>query len=148
DDGAKVLASASRMGLEGIISKRADAPYVSRREPTWRKSKCQQRQEFVVIGWTDPQGGRSGFGALLLGYHDDQKRLVYAGRVGTGFGDELLRDLHKQLKSLAIDKPPTDIDPPQREMRNAHWVKPQLVAEVRFTGWTPDGVLRHPALIQ
>jgi bifunctional non-homologous end joining protein LigD len=146
-DGSAVFNQACSMSLEGIISKLANGRYASRRDPSWLKSKCDQRQEFVIIGWSDPQGGRAGFGSLLLGYHDDQKRLVYAGRVGTGFDDRMLRDMHKQMQSLAIDKPPTDIDPPARERRQAHWIKPQLVGEVRFTGWTRDGVLRHPAFI-
>jgi len=146
-DGDLVIAKACGMALEGIISKRVDAPYVSRREATWLKTKCGNRQEFVVIGYTDPQGARSGFGSLLLGYHDDKGRLVYGGRVGAGFGDQQLRRLHSQLKDIAQDKPPTDLPPPQRERRAAHWVKPNLVAEVRFTGWTRDGVLRHPTFI-
>jgi bifunctional non-homologous end joining protein LigD len=145
--GDKVISKACRMGLEGIISKRADAPYVSRRDPSWLKSKCGNRQEFVIIGYTDPEGSRQGFGSLLLGYHDEKKRLVYGGRVGTGFGDQQLRRLHGQLQEIGQDAPPTDIAPPRREQRHAHWVHPTLVAEVRFTGWTRDGVLRHPAFI-
>jgi bifunctional non-homologous end joining protein LigD len=135
------------MALEGIISKRADSPYVSRRDASWLKSKCNQRQEFVIIGYTAPQGGRKGFGSLLLGVHDAKKRLVYAGRVGTGFDDRLLVDLHQKLKKLEQKTPPTDVAPPPRERRAAHWVKPALVCEVRFTGWTRDNVLRHPAFI-
>ncbi|HEY1629430.1 MAG TPA: DNA ligase D [Tepidisphaeraceae bacterium] len=146
-NGDAVIEKACGMALEGIISKRIDAPYVSRREPTWLKSKCVQRQEFAIIGYTDPQGKRSGFGSLLMGYHDKNKKLVYAGRVGTGFDDKLLRQTFKHLEELQQSKPPTDVDPPPRERRNAHWVKPKLVAEVKFTGWTRDGVLRHPAFV-
>ena len=125
----------------------ADAPYVSRRDSSWIKSKCSQRQEFIIIGFTPPQGQRTGFGALLLGYHDDHHHLAYAGRVGTGFNEALLGDLLKRLKSLEIEEPPPTMTPPARERRAAHWVKPKLVAEVRFTGWTRDGMLRHPAFI-
>ncbi len=146
-DGHTMIDKACGMSLEGIISKRADSPYVSRRYPTWLKSKCGQRQEFIVIGYTDPQGHRSGFGSLLLGYHDDHKRLVYAGRVGTGFDDRLLNKTLGQLRKIHQEKPPTDLPPPRREMRSAHWIKPNLVAEVKFSGWTRDGVLRHPAFV-
>jgi bifunctional non-homologous end joining protein LigD len=145
--GDSIAARACKMGLEGIVSKKIDAPYVSRREPTWVKSKCNQRQEFVVIGFTDPEGKRKGFGALLLGYHDSEGQLVYAGRVGTGFDDRMLVQTHERLKALEQDQPPTAKTPPARERRNAHWVKPSLVAEVRFTGWTEDDLLRHPAFI-
>ena len=146
-DAGKLLHHACGMGLEGIISKRADAPYVSRRDASWLKSKCEQRQEFVIIGYTDPQGGRVAFGSLLIGYHDSRGRLVYAGRVGTGFDDTKLRNLLKTMQTLAVDKSPTDLPPPRREIRHAHWIKPRLVAEIRFTGWTRDNVLRHPVFI-
>jgi bifunctional non-homologous end joining protein LigD len=146
-DGDAVLVKACAMGLEGIISKRIDAPYVSYRDDSWVKSKCQQRQEFVVIGYSPPKGQRTGFGALLLGYHDDRKRLVYAGRVGTGFDARLLGDLYQRLKALSVKRSPTAVEPPRRECRLATWVKPVLVAEVRFTGWTRDGMLRHPVFI-
>ncbi|HVT90580.1 MAG TPA: DNA ligase D [Tepidisphaeraceae bacterium] len=147
-DGDAVEKKACQMDLEGIISKRVDAPYVSRRDPTWLKSKCNQRQEFIIVGYSDPQGSRQGFGSLLLGYHDDKKRLVYAGRVGTGFGDKILRDLHKHLEQLRVRQSSLDIDPPARERLHAHWVKPTLIGEVRFTGWTRDGRLRHPVFIE
>jgi len=146
-DASAVLKQACGMSLEGIISKRADSHYVSRREATWLKSKCQERQEFVIIGYTDAQGGRKHFGSLVIGVHDDKKRLVYAGRVGTGFDDRLLGDLMKQLKELARKSSPTDVPVPARERLHAHWVEPSLVGEVRFTGWTRDGVLRHPAFM-
>ncbi len=145
--GEKVVDKACAMGLEGIVSKQADSTYVSRREGTWIKSKCGQRQEFVIIGFSDPQGRRKGFGSLLLGYHDTQGRLVYAGRVGTGFNDKLLTSSEKRLRGLATPSAPTDLPPPARERRGAHWVKPQLVGEVKFTGWTRDGMLRHPVFV-
>jgi bifunctional non-homologous end joining protein LigD len=145
--GDQVIQKACGMALEGIVSKKFDSPYVSRRDPTWLKSKCVNRQEFIIIGYTDPQGSRTGFGSLLLGYHDEKKRLVYAGRVGTGFDEKGLRGLHEQLEKLEQKEPPTDVDPPPRERRQAHWVKPELVGEVRFTAWTRDGYLRHPTFI-
>ncbi len=123
-NGDAVVKKACSMALEGVVSKRIDYPYVSHRDPTWLKSKCSQRQEMVVIGYTDPQGARQGFGSLLLGYHDDKKRLVYSGRVGTGFDDKLLKQTLRQLRDLHQDKPPTDVPPPARERRNAHWLKP------------------------
>ena len=144
-DGQAMVQEACRLSLEGIIAKRRDAPYVHRRDASWLKIKCEHRQEFVIIGYTDPQGGRQGFGSLLLGYHDDKGQLVYAGRVGTGFDDRLLIDMRKQMEKLARKSSPTDMPPPRREVNHAHWVEPKLVGEVRFAGWTRDGVLRHPA---
>jgi bifunctional non-homologous end joining protein LigD len=126
---------------------RADAPYVSRRDESWVKSKCEQRQEFVIIGYTAPQGSRTGFGALLLGYHDDKRRLGYAARVGTGFNVQLLKELHLRLRRMEVKTSPTATLPPARERRLARWVKPKLVAEIRFTGWTRDGMLLHPTFI-
>jgi bifunctional non-homologous end joining protein LigD len=146
-DGSSVIDKACHLGLEGVISKKTDARYISRRDAGWLKSKCDLRQEFVIIGYTEGQGSRQGFGALLLGYHDRSKRLVYAGRVGTGFDDQHLRELRRRLTMLDQEGWPTDVPPPRREQKAAHWVKPVLVGEVRFTGWTRDGVLRHPAFI-
>jgi bifunctional non-homologous end joining protein LigD len=141
-----MIEKACGMDLEGIVSKKIDSPYVSRRDPTWVKSKCTNRQEFVIIGYTDPKGARSGFGSILLGYHDDG-RLVYGGRAGTGFDDKGLAQLMAQLREIEVEKPPTDVAPPARERRQAHWVEPKLVAEIRFTNWTRDGVLRHPVFV-
>lgn len=128
-------------GLEGIISKRADSDYLSKRADTWRKIKCGQRQEFVIAGFTDPGGARSAFGALLLGYYEGRK-LQYAGRVGTGFTDRSLKTLGPRLKKLETVKPPF-ADPPADA--DVHWCRPELVCEVAFTGWTRDGRLRHPS---
>jgi bifunctional non-homologous end joining protein LigD len=141
-NGAKVFDQAKKLALEGIVSKRADAPYRSKRAPTWLKIKCAARQELVVVGWTDPQGARTEFGSLLLAYHDDAGRLVYAGKVGTGFGDALRRDLGRRLRRLAVKRSPLGV-----AVRGAHWVRPALVAEVTFTEWTSDGRLRHPAFV-
>ena len=133
------------MGLEGIISKRADQPYRSGRTRDWLKIKCFQSQEFVIGGFTDPAGSRAGLGALLLGFYDDDQQLRYAGRVGTGFTSKSLTELRARLDGLAHATPPF-IDPPSgRQARGVHWVTPELVGEVEFTGWTRDGVLRHPS---
>ena len=146
-DADDIVQKACGMKLEGIISKRRDSFYVSRREASWVKSKCDSRQEFVIVGYTEPQGSRSGFGALLLGYQDAKEQLVYAGRVGTGFDEKMLGSLHERLQKLSQRDPSTDVLPPARERRGAHWVKPVLVCEVRFSNWTRDGLLRHPAFI-
>jgi bifunctional non-homologous end joining protein LigD len=135
---------ACSFGLEGIIAKRADAPYRSGRGKDWLKVKCLKRQEFVVAGFTDPEGSRVGLGALLLGVHDPAGDLLYAGKVGTGFDQKLLRDLRKRLDKLER-KTPAFANPPRgAEARRSHWVEPKLVAEIAFTEWTEDGVLRHP----
>jgi bifunctional non-homologous end joining protein LigD len=143
-NGPAFFEQACRHGLEGIISKRADSPYQSVRGRTWQKIKCGMRQEFVIGGYTDPQGARSGFGALLLGVYEG-KDLRYCGKVGTGFNDALLASLAAELRKRATDKSPF-VDPPTgAEGRRAHWVRPELVGEVTFTEWTRDGTLRHPS---
>jgi bifunctional non-homologous end joining protein LigD len=139
--GATFYAEACRLGLEGVVSKRADASYPGKRSRTWLKSKCGHRQEFVVGGYTDPAGSRAGFGALLLGVHDAGGDLRYAGKVGSGFTDDVLRRLATRLRALARVTPP--FDGAVRE-RGTHWVTPKLVAEVAFSGWTTDGRLRQP----
>jgi bifunctional non-homologous end joining protein LigD len=136
-----LLDGACRQGLEGLIGKRRDAPYSSSRSSSWIKLKCTRRQEFVIVGYTDPKGSRTGFGSLLLGYNDEQGRLHYAGNVGTGFDDNSLRSLTAQLKKLDTQKPPVAEVP--RGVKG-HWVKPKLVAEVAFTEWTSEGRIRHP----
>lgn len=142
-DGAprQVVAAACHLGLEGIIGKRADAGYVSRRSRDWIKLKCDQRQEFVVGGYTDPQGTRSGFGSLLLGVYDEAGRLQYAGNVGTGFNAAELKDLSARMQRLATERCPFDAD--ARIGGHPHWLRPSLVAEVSFGEWTRDGSLRH-----
>jgi bifunctional non-homologous end joining protein LigD len=134
-----------RRGLEGIISKRADALYRSERSRDWLKIKCLQRQEFVIGGFSDPAGSRSGLGALLLGVFDRQGHLRYAGRVGTGFTHKSLADLRARLDPLVRGTPPF-IDPPKGyAAKGVHWVEPKLVGEVAFTEWTEDNLLRHPS---
>lgn len=145
-DGKQVVKEACRMNLEGIISKKVDASYVGKRSSDWVKSKCQQRQEFVIIGYTQPQGGRSHFGALLLGVQDKGK-LRYVGRVGTGFNEQMLASLYRQLSKRTRETPPANAQVPAREKREATWTDPDLICEVRFTGWTRDHLLRHPAFI-
>jgi DNA ligase D-like protein (predicted ligase) len=128
-------------GWEGLIAKRASASYQHRRSRDWLKFKCVAEQEFVIGGWTDPQGSRAGLGALLIGYHEDGA-LRYAGKVGTGFNERTLRDLRERLDRLEREDPPFDRSPTLP--RRAHWVEPRLVAQVGFTEWTHDGRLRHP----
>ena len=142
--GESVQREACRLGLEGIVSKRANSPYHAGRGEDWVKVKCVKEQEFVIGGYTDPQGSRQGLGALLLGYHENGGRLVYSGKVGTGFDDTLLRDLRSRLEKTARKESPFDQGPQGAERRGVHWVEPKLVAQIRFTGWTGDRRLRHP----
>ena len=137
-----VVASACKLGLEGIIAKRLDSAYVSRRSTAWIKLKCSQRQEFVIGGYTDPQGSRVGMGALLLGVHDEDGILRYAGKVGTGFDDRTLGALKARLDQLTAAKSP--FSKAAAIEGRPHWVTPQLVAEVSFGEWTRAGIIRHP----
>jgi len=140
--GPAVLRQASSLGLEGIVSKRRDAPYRPGRGGAWLKVKCRNREEIVVIGFTDPEGKREGFGALLAGYYDPSGTLRYAGRVGTGFSAERLADLRKKLDALVVEAPRVTL-PKEATRRGVHWVRPALIAEVEFAGWTADQILRH-----
>jgi len=140
-DGRELLESACKRGLEGIIGKRADAIYTSSRSPTWIKLKCTKRQEFVIVGYTDPKGSRTGFGSLLLAVHERSGALVYAGNVGTGFDEASLAALKSKLAALETDRMPLAERP---KGVKAHWVRPKLVAEVSFGEWTGDGRIRHP----
>ena len=137
----QLLASACERGLEGLIGKKPNAPYASTRSLSWIKLKCTRRQEFVIAGYTDPKGSRVGFGSLLLGVYDEERRLVFAGSVGTGFDDKLLKSLYAKLKALEIEKDPFFNRP--RDAKG-HWVRPKMIAEVTFTEWTSDGRIRHP----
>ncbi|HEX3553734.1 MAG TPA: DNA ligase D [Thermoanaerobaculia bacterium] len=129
--------------LEGIVCKRADLPYRAGRSKDWLKVKCLKRQEFVIVGFTDPEGSRVGLGALLLAVYEGRE-LVFAGKVGTGFTDRILLDLRRRLDKIVVDKPAFKNAPRGAEARRSHWVKPQLVGEVAFTEWTREGILRHP----
>jgi len=139
-DAGSLLEAACRLRLEGVIGKRADARYTSTRSSSWIKLKCTQRQEFVIGGYTDPRGTRSGLGSLLLGVHDEQGELTYAGNVGTGFDDKTLVQLKGQLAALSSSQAPFHKLPTGVK---GHWVKPKLVAEVSFGEWTDDGRIRH-----
>jgi bifunctional non-homologous end joining protein LigD len=142
--GENVLEQACRGAMEGVIAKRADSTYQQHRSPSWLKVKCLKQQEFVIGGYSKGEGSRVGFGALLLGYYDDGK-FMYAGRVGTGFTTDSLRQLSAELKKRRSDASPFDISFTGAERRGVTWVKPELVAEVEFTEWTSDGRLRHPS---
>jgi DNA ligase D-like protein (predicted ligase) len=129
-------------GWEGAIAKRADSPYRGGRSRDWLKFKCENSQEFVIGGYTDPQGGRTGFGALLLGYYDEGGNLVSAGKVGTGFDQRTLRSLHATLQG--IERPAPAFAAGDLPRSAVHWVEPRLVAQVGFAEWTTAGQLRHP----
>ena len=138
-------ARACREGWEGVIAKRRDSPYEHRRSPHWLKMKCEASQELVVGGFTDPQGGRVGLGALLVGYYDGDD-FVFAGKVGTGFDTKLLLNLRAQLDALEIATPPFTKAVGLPRLR-AHWVRPQIVVQVAFIEWTVHGKLRHSRLL-
>jgi len=142
--GDQFFAQACRLGLEGIVSKRRDQPYREGRHGDWLKTKCILRQEFVIGGFTDPEGTRAGIGALLIGYYEGE-RLVFSGKVGTGFTQKVALDLRRRLDALEQKTCPFDPSPPRAVSRKAHWVKPALVGEVVFTEWTNDGNIRHPS---
>jgi DNA ligase D-like protein (predicted ligase) len=143
-DGEAYFRRACRSGWEGVVAKNGDSAYISRRTRDWLKFKCRHEQEFVIGGYTDPRGSRIGFGALLLGFYRG-RTLIYAGKVGTGFNDDLLQHLGKKLAQLQIPNPPFADDTLPR--RGVHWVKPRLVAQIGFTEWTVDGKLRHPRFL-
>jgi DNA ligase D-like protein (predicted ligase) len=141
-DGTPYWEQACRDGWEGLIAKRADAPYQSGRSRDWLKFKCGRAQEFVIGGYTDPQRSRVGFGALLLGYYDAAGDLAYAGKVGTGFDTKTLLALHDRLARLEQDRPAFSRG--RLPAHGVHWVTPELVGQVGFSEWTDDGQLRHP----
>jgi DNA ligase D-like protein (predicted ligase) len=143
-DGADLLAHACRDGWEGLIAKRLGTPYVSTRSRDWLKLKCTRAQELVIGGYTAPRGARTDLGALLVG-HFDGDRLVYAGKVGTGFTHATLRELSELLAPLVRDSSP--FEPEKGIPRAATWVEPELVAQIAFMEWTPDGRLRHPSFL-
>jgi bifunctional non-homologous end joining protein LigD len=139
-----LLDSACKMDIEGLIGKRLDSPYVNRRSNDWIKLKCQQRQEFVIVGYTDPKGSREAFGALLLALHDpDSGELRYAGKVGTGFSNTTLNNIRQRLAPLEVRKAQFGNPPRGAEATGVHWLKPQLLAEVAYAQMTREGVVRH-----
>ncbi|MBM7061908.1 DNA ligase D [Pseudomonas sp. UL073] len=141
-----IIESACAMALEGVIGKRAGSTYVSRRSADWIKLKCRLRQEFVIVGYSQPQGSRSGFGALLLAVNDGDG-LRYAGRVGTGFSETSLKQLHGQLQRLARDDSPLAEKLGGQAARGVNWVEPLLVGEVEFAEWTREGIVRQAAFV-
>lgn len=143
EGGADLLADACARGWEGLIAKRAESRYRAGRSPDWLKLTCSSSQEFVIGGFTEPAGGRVGLGALLLG-HFEGGRLRYAGRVGTGFDHRTLVAMRSLLDELAVREPPFA---DRVTVPRSHWVEPVLVAQVAFTEWTRDGMLRHPRFL-
>jgi bifunctional non-homologous end joining protein LigD len=145
-DGRQMHARAKRIGWEGLVAKSLDSPYQSgRRSPEWRKLKLVRHQTAVIAGWTEPRGSRPFFGALLLGVYDQTGALHYIGHTGAGFTDAELGRVWKALQALKTKASPFAVTP--RTNERAHWVKPRLVAEVKFTEWTADGKLRHPTYL-
>ena len=143
-NGGEFFKLACTSGLEGIVSKLAVSPYESTRNRNWLKSKCIKRQEFVIAGYTPSKKGFPGFGALVLGVYDRGK-LVCAGRVGTGFSIKQRLEIQKKLDRISQAAMPFAVKPKDPGLRDAHWARPQLVAEVEFTEWTADGSIRHPS---
>jgi bifunctional non-homologous end joining protein LigD len=143
--GGDFFRTACGRGLEGIISKRRDLPYQAGRGNGWVKTKCTLRQELVIAGFTDPEGSRTGIGALLLGYYEGSA-LQYAGKCGTGFTQKVLVDLRKRLAPLEQAACPFAVQPPRTWTGSGvHWARPHLVAEIEFSEWTDDGRMRHPS---
>jgi len=144
-DDEKPWERASREGWEGVIAKRRGSPYEHRRSKHWLKMKCEASQEFVVGGFTDPQGARVGLGALLVGYHEGND-LVFAGKLGTGFDTKLLLDLRRRLDAIELPASPFTKATGLPKLR-AHWVRPEIVVQAAFVEWTVPGKLRHPRLL-
>jgi bifunctional non-homologous end joining protein LigD len=142
EEGEAAFRAACERGWEGLVAKRAASPYTHGRSRDRLKFKCTNQQEFVVIGWTDPKGARAGLGALLVGYHDGGE-LRFGGKVGTGFNERDLDRLRAKLGRLERSTAPLR-DMKGIQVKGTHWVEPELVAQVGFTEWTPDGKLRHP----
>jgi DNA ligase D-like protein (predicted ligase) len=148
--GSEFYAKACELSVEGIVSKRVDAPYAPGNRGLWLKTKCLNREEFVVVGWTDPEGSRPFLGALLLAYHAPDRRLVYAGRVGGGISNAELGRLWRCLQPLTTSEMPLDVPPPRDSrfgsplvLSRVHWVRPELVVEVKYLSWTDDNLLRQ-----
>ena len=153
-DGELILKHAGQLGFEGVVSKTIDAPYAPGNRGLWRKAKALNRQEFVVVGWSDPEGARPHLGALLLGYYADDGKLIYAGRVGTGMSVKVLADLRRRLDPLARKTSPLSAPLPRSTrygsplvLSRIHWVEPKLVAEITYLTWTADNLLRHTVYV-
>lgn len=147
-NGQKFFKQACEYGIEGIVSKQADSLYESTRNKNWLKVKCNKRQEFVVVGYTPSKKAFPGFGSLVLGVYGtgkDKGKLIYAGRVGTGFSIKKRLEIQKMLNQIAQPAMPFASKPKDPGLRDAHWAKPKLIAEVEFTEWTDDGSIRHPS---
>jgi bifunctional non-homologous end joining protein LigD len=154
EDGEVFRRAACEHRLEGIVSKRLDRAYLPGDRGAWIKSKCLNRAEFVIVGWSDPEGSRPLIGALLLGYYEPDGRLLYAGRVGTGMPVKTLHMLHEQLRPLTIGTMPLSQRPPRNQrfggplaLSKVHWVRPELVAEITYLTWSDDGLLRHTVFV-
>ncbi len=143
--GGALFERACALKLEGIVSKRRDLPYHPGRHDSWVKTKCINRQEFVIGGFTDPEGSRQGIGALLVGYYDKDRRLIFAGKVGTGFTNKSSLDMRSRLEAIATGTTPFAAGLDTWLARHAHWVRPELVTEATFTEWTDEGKIRHPS---
>jgi DNA ligase D-like protein (predicted ligase) len=153
-DGELILKHAGKLGFEGVVSKTIDAPYAPGNRGLWRKAKALNRQEFVIVGWSDPEGSRPHLGALLLGYYTDDGKLIYAGRVGTGMPVKVLADLRRRLDPLARKTSPLSVPPPRSTrfgsplvLSRVHWVEPKLVVEITYLTWTADNLLRHTVYV-
>jgi DNA ligase D-like protein (predicted ligase) len=153
-DGDLILKHAGKLGFEGVVSKTIGAPYAPGNRGLWRKAKWLNRQEFVVVGWSDPEGTRPYLGALLLAYYTDDGKLTYAGRVGTGMPVKVLADLRRRLEPLARKTSPLSVPPPRSTrfgsplvLSRVHWVEPKLVAEITYLTWTADNMLRHTVYV-
>jgi bifunctional non-homologous end joining protein LigD len=148
--GPESYTRACELSLEGIVSKRMDAPYTPGNRGLWVKTKCLNREEFLVVGWTDPEGSRPFLAALLLAYYIPEGRLVYAGRAGGGINNAELARLWHVLQPLATPDMPLDVPPPRTSrfgsplvLSRVHWVRPELVVEVKYLTWTDDNLLRQ-----
>jgi bifunctional non-homologous end joining protein LigD len=146
-DAHDLLHSACEMSLEGIVGKRLDSPYTSRRSGAWIKLRCRRRQEFVIVGYSEPAGSRTGFGALLLGVYDPHGKLHYAGRVGTGFDAPTLRSIKRELDAIETQRSALAEPPSERSRTKVHWVRPELVAECNFSEWTSERIVRQASFI-
>ena len=147
EKGVEMFERVAAMGLEGVMAKRSDSPYRGGRSADWLKIRADLTDDFAVIGWTEPKGGRSGFGALHLGAHEDDA-LVYAGRVGTGFSDAQLEEIRRRLEEHEVPEPPVEDRDAAPTGDEHHWVAPTLVVEVRYREWTDEGLLRHPVFLR